>query len=168
MKIILVVCFVAFCLPACRKKNREEAQGFYNTLNRVIDRAEVPLEQLSDSVIAIHTSLRSDNAYAADTVALKTLLQECISANQKALDSLNTLKDPSNDIGLKNTALIYVTDWKELLADEFSVWLTLLGRPMENKADYLSDMFTGSLKVSSELSKNLTEKSRAFKKEFDF
>ena len=164
----LLFLFFVLSIASCKESSTNKPKAFYDTVHRLLDKAEPPLNELADSMIAIQKHLRADNNYRADINRLNELLQKSINLNQSVIDSINLFADYSPDINLKGTALNYAGDWQTTLENDFTQWVNELPVVMENKADYFEELMRPSLERTQESSDKLTEKNREYKKTFKF
>jgi hypothetical protein len=169
MKTIKLFFFI-FLLPAmgCKQSPAKEPVFFYDSVHRLLDKAEPGLNELGDSVIAVQKHLRINNNYMADTGELRELLTQTMVTNQSVIDSISLLEDSDPATGLKAAALNYAQGWQTALAGEFTTWINELPLVMEDKAGYFENRMKPSLEEIQESSDYLTQKNRHYKKTFGF
>lgn len=166
MKLLFFIFILS--VTGCKQSSTKESRLFYDSVHRLLDKAEPELNELGDSVIAIQKHLRMNNNYIADTAELRELLKQTMITNQSVIDSITLLEDYEPATGLKTAALNYASGWQDVLADEFTTWINELPLVMEDKAGYFENRMRPRLEQVQESSDYLTQKNRHYKKTFGF
>lgn len=160
------IALVIFCLASCKNNGNQASSKFYYAMHGLLDKAEVQLTILGDSIVAINQHLWKDNAYVPDTNQLRTILHDAAMLNQSVIDSIELLEEYEPAAGLKSAGLRYAGLWQGAIKGIFEEWLASLTVDRENKAEFLQQLLAPKLKEIGDASAVLTEKNRFYKKNY--